>query len=67
MLVILTDKQILNPKQVCQSCLLANEDGLPRWDRGKLSCGQQLHAIPERQPCLYQCQMGFKIASIDIA
>lgn len=65
MLVILTDEQILSPKQVCQNCLMANEDGLPRWAHGKLGCGQQLRAIPERQSCLYRCQMGFKVASID--
>ena len=67
MLVILTDEQVLSPKQVCQSCLLANEDGLPRWDHGKLGCGRELRHLRDNQPHLYRCQMGFKIASIDIA
>jgi hypothetical protein len=64
MLVILTDEQVLSPKQVCQGCLLANQSGLPRWQNGKLGCGQ---ALGERknQPTLYECQMGFRVANID--
>ncbi len=38
MLVILTDNQIFAPEQVCQSCLLADGSGQPRWRGGKLHC-----------------------------
>ncbi|MBP0018600.1 MAG: hypothetical protein J7647_13780 [Cyanobacteria bacterium SBLK] len=39
MLVILTDEQMLSPKQVCCNCLLADSKGLPRWRKGRLGCG----------------------------
>lgn len=66
MLVILTDEQILSPKQVCQSCLLANQSGLPRWNNGKLGCGQTVDNLKhQNQPALYECQMGFRLANVD--
>lgn len=64
MLVILTDEQILSPKQVCQGCLMANRRGLPRWNRGKLGCGQVLDRSRKNRPMLYECQMGFRVAEI---
>lgn len=65
MLVILTDEQILSPKQVCQSCLLANQSGLPRWQNGKLGCGQALGELKQNRPAMYECQMGFRLANVD--
>jgi hypothetical protein len=65
MLVILTEQQVISPKQVCQGCLLANSQGLPRWNQGKLSCGYAVGKLGGGQPPLYQCQMGFRIANID--
>lgn len=65
MLVILTDEQILSTQQVCQSCLLADRRGLPRWHQGKLSCGHCLSKAGSDRPALYECQMGFVLASID--
>ncbi|MBE9114332.1 hypothetical protein IQ249_00325 [Lusitaniella coriacea LEGE 07157] len=65
MLVILTDEQILSPKQVCQGCLMANRSGLPRWNRGKLGCGQVLDRSRQNRPMLYECQMGFRVAEIE--
>jgi hypothetical protein len=65
MLVILMDEQILSPNQVCQSCLLADKSGQPRWRQGKLGCG---HAIPKliaNQPEQYECEMGFRIANVE--
>lgn len=66
MLVILTDERVLRAQQVCQGCLLADRTGLPRWHQGKLGCG---HCISKKggkeRPDLYECQMGFRIASID--
>ncbi|AFZ59180.1 hypothetical protein H6G54_02140 [Anabaena cylindrica FACHB-243] len=64
MLVILTDDQIFTPEQVCQSCLLANSSGQPRWGGGKLGCGQAIRAFTEQQPEQYECVMGFRIAHI---
>ena len=78
MLVILTDEQILSPQKVCQSCLLADQSGLPRWRQGKLGCGHILRlggalaklktdlcSNTEGEPELYECQMGFRIANIE--
>ncbi|PSO54228.1 MAG: hypothetical protein BRC40_06040 [Cyanobacteria bacterium QH_8_48_120] len=65
MLVILTDEQILSPKHVCQSCLLADKKGLPRWRKGQLCCGHSLRKLSEKQPELYECQMGFRVAKIN--
>ena len=72
MLVILTETQLLNPQQVCQACLLANDQGQPRWHHGTLDCG---HAIcpscptsaarnAEALPPQYECVMGFRLAHI---
>jgi hypothetical protein len=57
MLVILTDNHILTPKQVCQSCVLADTSGEPRWHSGKLSCGHALTKMTTQQPELYKCTM----------
>ncbi|MEC4983961.1 MAG: hypothetical protein SAJ37_11145 [Oscillatoria sp. PMC 1068.18] len=76
MLVILTDKQILSPQQVCRGCLMASQNGLPRWHQGKLSCGRALQlagcesdsrsfSARSPQPNLYECQMGFRLANIE--
>ncbi len=46
MLVIITDEQLLSPKQVCQTCLMANRGGLPRWHQGKLKCGRTVNKSP---------------------
>ncbi|MBD2664748.1 hypothetical protein B6N60_01836 [Richelia sinica FACHB-800] len=65
MLVILMDNQILAPEQVCQSCLLANGNGQPRWRGGQLTCGQAIRKLTEQQPMQYECVMGFRVANID--
>ncbi|NJL64152.1 MAG: hypothetical protein HC903_22855 [Methylacidiphilales bacterium] len=64
MLAILTDNQILLPCQVCQSCLLADASGKPRWREGQLGCGQAISKITEEQPEQFQCIMGFRIVKI---
>jgi hypothetical protein len=64
MLVILTDDQIFAPEQICQSCLLANKSGQPRWHEGKLSCGQAIPNYKEKQPQEFECIMGFRLANI---
>lgn len=65
MLVIITDKQLLSPKQVCQSCLMANRSGLPRWHQGKLNCGRSVNKSPKNQATIYECQMGFHVTHVD--
>ncbi len=66
MLVIITDEQLLSPKQVCQTCLMANQSGLPRWQEGKLNCGRAVVArSSENQANIYECQMGFRVANIN--
>lgn len=65
MLVILTDQQVISPKQVCQGCLLANTSGLPRWQNGKLGCGNALSQVERTHPAVYECKMGFRLTNID--
>jgi hypothetical protein len=65
MLVIVMDDQILTPGQVCQSCLLADGRGQPRWREGQLRCGQQVRKITPAQPDQYECIMGFRVAHIE--
>ncbi|HEY9742355.1 MAG TPA: hypothetical protein V6C90_17860 [Coleofasciculaceae cyanobacterium] len=65
MLVILMDEQILSPTLVCQSCLLADKSGQPRWRQGKLSCGHAVRNLTPHQPDQYECEMGFRVANIE--
>lgn len=65
MLVILTDEHILSTQQVCQNCLLANQQGQPRWRDGQLCCGQAIRKLAENQPSHYECQMGFRLMNVD--
>lgn len=65
MLVILTDDCILSPKQVCQTCLLANCNGEPRWRCGQLQCGRAIGKLSDKQPSRFRCEMGFLLAQID--
>jgi hypothetical protein len=65
MLVILIEDQILDPHKVCQSCLLADKSGQPRWRQGQLRCGQAIRNTSEQQPEQYECMMGFRIAHIE--
>lgn len=65
MLVILAGDQILSPQKVCQTCLLADQRGQPRWHQGQLRCGHAVRKLTEAQPNQYECQMGFRVADID--
>jgi hypothetical protein len=64
MLVILMDNQLISPQHVCQTCLLADQSGQPRWSGGRLRCGHALHKMAEQQPEQYECEMGFRVANI---
>ncbi|HIK53763.1 MAG TPA: hypothetical protein IGS37_01060 [Synechococcales cyanobacterium M55_K2018_004] len=65
MLVILMEDQLLQPQQVCQTCLMADQQGQPRWDQGQLRCGRALQKMAEQFPTQYECQMGFRVANIE--
>lgn len=65
MLVIVMDNQLVAPQAVCQSCLMADQRGQPRWNHGELRCGRLLSRLTEEQPTQYECQMGFRIANIE--
>lgn len=67
MLVILTEDQLLSPQVVCQSCVLADRQGQPRWHRDRLYCGCLLDQASNNEPQTkqYRCQMGFRVAEVD--
>lgn len=65
MLVVLMDDQLFPPQRVCQSCLMADQNGQPRWNQGQLRCGRALHKLAENVPEQFECQMGFRIAHIE--
>lgn len=65
MLVMMTDNQIISPETVCQNCLLADHNGQPRWRHGSLGCGRVVIGLDQTQPPQFECQMGFRVASID--
>ena len=65
MLVILTDKQLFSTQKVCKGCLMANRQGQPRWQQGRLRCGRLLEKLVDDQPDQYECQMGFRVANIE--
>ncbi len=65
MLVILIQERFIAPQKVCQSCVLADKSGQPRWYDGKLGCGQAISKITDKQPSWYECTMGFRVANIE--
>ncbi|MEM7556122.1 MAG: hypothetical protein AAF378_18880 [Cyanobacteria bacterium P01_A01_bin.84] len=65
MLAIIVNEQILEPRRVCETCLLADSSGKPRWQSGKLCCGHTIRKIAEQQAQQYECFMGFKIVKIE--
>lgn len=64
MLVVMMKDQLLSPTVVCQSCLMADQQGQPRYHDGRLTCGRLLNPLQNGQLQQYECQMGFKIADI---
>ncbi|MBF2064213.1 MAG: hypothetical protein IGS39_07305 [Calothrix sp. C42_A2020_038] len=65
MLAILTENQIFTPGQVCQSCMLADASGQPRWHGGQLYCGRAIGKLTDKQPEQYQCVMGFRVIKVE--
>ncbi len=69
MLVILMKDHLLQPSAVCQSCPMASQSGLPRWQKGRLRCGRLIEIPAEtratnRCPAQYECAMGFRVAEL---
>lgn len=65
MLLVMMDEQLFAAEAVCQGCLMADQQGQPRFHRGRLTCGRLLaEAQPEQTP-QYECQMGFRLANIN--
>lgn len=65
MLVILMDNQIIPPQTVCQTCLMADQSGQPRWRGGQLRCGHAVRKMVAEQPEQFECAMGFRVANIE--
>lgn len=65
MLVILMDNQLIDPEQVCQTCLLASQSGQPRWSGGRLHCGRALLKHFDQEPEQFECAMGFRVANVE--
>lgn len=65
MLIIVMDEQILFPKQICQTCLFADQGGQPRWRQGRLRCGHAIQKVTDNQPEQYECQMGFRLMNVE--
>jgi hypothetical protein len=65
MLMIMMENQIFAPHQVCQSCVLADGTGQPRWRQGQLRCGHAIRNTNEQQPDQYECLMGFRVVHIE--
>lgn len=65
MLVILTEEQIIPLVTVCRCCLLADGEGQPRWQEGKLRCGHQVGKTSLTQTDQYECTMGFRIVKVE--
>lgn len=51
MLVIIMKNQLLQPAMVCQSCPMASQSGLPRWQQGRLRCGHPVKRLLDRDSC----------------
>ena len=64
MVVVIMNDQLLSPTAVCQTCLMADQQGRPRFRHGRLTCGRSLAQLQDGQPQQYECKMGFKIAEI---
>lgn len=65
MLVMLMDNQLIPPQKVCQTCLLADQTGQPRWRGGRLCCGHAIRKPTAQHPDQYECEMGFRVANIE--
>ena len=65
MLVIIAEDGLLSPGQVCCGCLMADRGGQPRWQDGKLRCGQLVRQAAGSKPECFECVMGFTLAHLE--
>ncbi len=63
MLVLLTDREVLSPGQVCRQCLYASTEGRPRFHEGKVTCGRG-PGTPVSQKKPQCCPMGFRVVDM---
>jgi hypothetical protein len=66
MLVMFLDSGPLPPQRVCQTCLLADRAGQPRWHNGRLFCAHATRPANGTQPACYECEMGFTLADVAV-
>jgi hypothetical protein len=64
MLVMMVSDRLVPVQQVCQNCLMASQDGQPRWEGGQLRCGQLRLPQSPQQPDQFDCQMGFRVIQV---
>jgi hypothetical protein len=63
MVVLLTDREVLSPGQVCRQCLFASTAGEPRFQDGQVICGRGNAAqAPATKPQC--CPMGFRVVEM---
>lgn len=64
MLVILIGDRMIQPETVCQSCPMASQSGLPRWNQGRLCCGRIIEQPRQENLPQYECTMGFRVTKL---
>ncbi len=64
MLVILIEDRVIQPQTVCHSCPMASQSGLPRWNQGRLRCGNLLEQPSDKGSPQYECTMGFRVTKL---
>lgn len=64
MLIVITKNQVLTCDRVCQGCLLANQQGYPRWQGEQLGCAAM--RLDPHQGRIYECQMGFRLVNVEL-
>jgi hypothetical protein len=45
-LVVVLGDDYFSASFFCQTCLLATQEGLPRWRNGQLACGKRISEAP---------------------
>ncbi|MFB2917274.1 MULTISPECIES: hypothetical protein [Aerosakkonema] len=53
-LVMLLRDQMLPPQILCSTCLMASQQGQPRWQDGQLRCGRPVHN-PSNNAVEFRC------------
>jgi len=64
MVTMMMGDRLIPMQQVCQNCLMASQDGQPRWEDGRLRCGRAVVAQSPQQANQFECQMGFRVIKV---